>query len=81
MIDEDEDIDGLDEASERDTDFLDKVAERTEAYRRLLVSISNVSDEGLRAEGKMMLVAVRSSFKKYSQAELTAIEGGKETTS
>lgn len=75
--DEDEDI-IIDDASDRDTDFLDKIAERTEAYRRLLVSISNVTDEGLRAEGIKMLVDVRCSFKKYSRAELTTIEGGKE---
>ena len=76
MIDEDDYVDSAD-AADRDTDFLDKIAERTEAYRRLLVSISEIADEGLRAEGKLMLVAVRSSFKKFSTAELTAIEGGK----
>lgn len=77
MIDEDEDF-GADDATDRDTDFLDKIAERTEAYRRLLVSISEIPDEGLRAEGKMMLVAVRTSFRKFSHAELASIEGGKE---
>lgn len=77
MIDDEDDVEDSAEAADRDAEFLDKIAERTEAYRRLLVSISEIADEELRSEGRMMLVAVRTSFRKYSHAELAAINGSK----
>ena len=72
-----------DEYDETETDaidndvFGDKIAERTEAFRKLLMSVSCIEDEDLRKEGIAMLKALRGSFKTISGAELSVIAGGK----
>jgi hypothetical protein len=55
----------------------DYVAQRTNAYAKLYALVKDTEDTEMRREGIAMLVAIRVSWKKYSRAEVSVIQGGR----
>jgi len=78
MKDDDDDVEDVYIGAEIDEEpALDPVAERCNAFTRLLALIPHIKDDDAKKEALMMLGAVRRSFKTIPTGDLTPISGGK----
>lgn len=63
--------------ADADVIFADAIAERAEAFRKLLLACDSLKTDDARAEGLAMLAAIRQSFKLEQRGEIRALKGGK----
>jgi hypothetical protein len=71
-----DDMDFVDATQVEEAEFAgDPIAQRADAYRRLMAEVARLprGQREMRAEGMMMLRAVRMSFRLAPQAELSVV--------
>ena len=64
----------MSDEDEAPTGYADPLAERAHAYGALIMSIADIQDETLRAEGMLMLAALRESVRTGPKGELRKIK-------